>query len=134
MRIKKTFHLTIRMKLLAVFLVFIVLLLFLFSIFSYFRVSDISRTQAQYTARQAFDQAVIFLQYKVANLLRISDVVYFDETLQTILTQEQEPYLEDIYTQTADTRYLDTFLSNLKNDTDVYRASVYFSGMVSICQ
>ena len=126
MRIKKTFHLTIRMKLLAAFLVFIVLLLFLFSIFSYFRVSDISRTQAQYTARQAFDQAVIFLQYKVANLLRISDVVYFDETLQTILTQEQEPYLEDIYTQTADTRYLDTFLSNLKNDTDVYRASVYF--------
>lgn len=126
MREKKPFHFTIQMKLMLSYFVLISLLLLLFASFSYIRVSDISRTQVQYSAKQAFDQAVTFFEYKVSNLIRISEVVYFDENVQQILKQSREIYADDIYAQTADIMYLNSFLSNLKNKTDVYRAAIYF--------
>lgn len=84
--------------------------------------------QVRFSVSQAFNQAGTFLQYKINTMVRISDVIHFNDSVQSVLTKPKDSYESDVYAQTADAAALDTYLGSLKNHEDVYRASIYIPG------
>ena len=127
---KKPFRLqpNIRTKLLLSYFAFIFLPLAMLTVFSTIQVSAMFEKQVRYSVSQAFNQAGTFLRYKINTMVRISDVIHFNESVQAVLTNQKESYAGDVYAQTADAMALDTYLGSLKNQEDVYRASIYVPG------
>ena len=122
---------SIRAKLLLSYFAFIFLPLTLLAGVSTYQVSAMFEQQVRYAVGQAFDQGGTFLDYKINSMVRISDMVHFNEDVQAILTKPRALYEKDVYAQTADASTLDTFLSNLKNREDVYRAAIYVPGWLA---
>lgn len=124
-RIKNIFFSTIRRKVLISYFVLIFAPLIILTAVTYIRVSANYEKQIKYAATQAFDQANQFIYYKVNALIKASDILYFNSSVQTILTQNKDEFEQDIIQQNKDMLYLDNFLFSLKNEEDVYRVKLY---------
>lgn len=116
---------TIRQKVLLSFFVLIFIPLVLLTSITYRVVSKGSEEQIGYAASQAFEQANEFIFYKVNALVQASDIVFFNEDIQEILTRDEATYRGDFIQQNKDMLYLDNFLYSLKSKEDVYRVTLF---------
>ncbi|QHW33970.1 sensor histidine kinase [Paenibacillus rhizovicinus] len=121
-------HMHIRAKLLISYFILIFLPLALMTAFSYKNVSHDYEKQILHSADQSFDQAFMFLSYKVNTLIKASDVIYFNADIQTILTMDKQTFADDYVQQNIDRRKLEYFLNSFQNTEDIYRASLYVPG------
>ena len=116
---------TIRIKALLAFLVLIFVPLILLTTVTYNIVSNQYEEQITRAADQSFDQAILFLEYKVEALIKASDIVYLNNEIQTILGRDMESTEDDVILQYQDSLYLDNILYSLKNNEDVFRIKLY---------
>jgi two-component system sensor histidine kinase YesM len=121
-------NMNLRRKLLISYFILIFLPLALMTVVSYTRVSKDYEKQILHSADLSFDQAYTFLNYKLNTLIKASDVIFFSNDVQTILTQDRKRYEADVVQQNIDSQRLENFLNNFKNSEDVYRASLYVPG------
>lgn len=118
-------NMNLRRKLLISYFILIFLPLALMTTISYKSVSKNYEKQILHSADLSFDQAYTFLNYKLNTLIQASDVIFFNNDVQTILKRERETYEGDVIQQNMDRQRLEHFLNNFKNKEDVYRASIY---------
>jgi two-component system, sensor histidine kinase YesM len=117
---------TIRKKMLTSYFVLIFSPLIAITIVSYKNVSKGYQEQIEYSANQSFDQAKRYLEYKINSLIKTSDIVYYDNNVQSILEKGQrEDYLNDIVEQNIDMIKLDNFLYTFRDTQDIFRVSLY---------
>ncbi len=118
----------IRGKLLISYFVLIFFPLALMTAISYKNVSRDYEKQILHSADQSFDQAFTFLNYKVNTLIKASDVIYFNDDIQTMLTRNKTDYENDFVQQNIDRLEMESFLNSFQNTEDVYRAGLYVPG------
>lgn len=122
---------TMRKKLMLSYFVLIFVPLGILTAVSYIRVSREYENQILYSASKSFDQAHTFISYKVNTLIQASDIVYFDTTVQAVLSRGRPEYEADLIQQNIDMAALDNFLNSFKNDEDVFRVCLYVPGWLS---
>jgi two-component system, sensor histidine kinase YesM len=122
---------TIKGKLLLSYFIMIFLSLGLLATISYFTVSSDLESKIQHSTSQSFDQAYTFLSYIVNTMIDSSDVVYFNNDVQTVLTRNKEAYEYDLVQQNIDMLKLDQFLDSFKNSEEIYRVGLYLPGWVA---
>jgi two-component system, sensor histidine kinase YesM len=125
---KYTRNLTLRRKLLLSYFILIFSPLVILTIVSYNIVSKGYENKILYSASQSFDQAHEFLNYKINNLVSTSDIIYFNDTVQSVLSSNYASYIDDVFQQNKDMLKLSDFLAQFKNNGDIYRASLYVPG------
>lgn len=123
--------LTIKAKLLLSYFILIFLSLGLLATISYVSVSSDLGSKIQHSTSQSFDQGYTFLSYIVNTMIDSSDVVYFNNDVQTVLTRSKEAYESDLVQQNIDMLKLDQFLDSFKNTEEIYRVSLYIPGWVT---
>ncbi|WP_308634970.1 cache domain-containing sensor histidine kinase [Paenibacillus silvisoli] len=121
-------NMNIRGKLLISYFVLIFFPLALMTAISYKNVSRDYEKQILHSADQSFDQAFTFLNYKVNTLIKASDVIYFNDDIQTMLTRNKTDYENDFVQQNIDRLEMESFLNSFQNTEDVYRAGLYVPG------
>ena len=120
--------LPLRPKLFISYFLIISLSLGLFAYASYMSVSKGFENQVFYSAQQSFNQACTFIDYKVNSLVSASDILYYSEDIQSLLTKKLDTYSSDIIQQNIDMLKNSSFLKSFENNNDIYRATLYVPG------
>ena len=120
--------LPLRPKLFISYFLIISLSLGLFAYASYMSVSKGFENQVFYSAQQSFNQACTFIDYKVNSLVSASDILYYSEDIQSLLTKNLDTYSSDIIQQNIDMLKTSSFLKSFENNNDIYRATLYVPG------
>lgn len=123
--IQKLSNIPLKRKLLLSYFIIIFIPLSLLTAVTYKVVFDGYKNQILFSATQSFDQAYDFLNYKVNTLINGSDIVHFNNDIQTILAQDRLHYENDVIQQNIDYSKLSAFFNNLENSSDIYRVSLY---------
>ncbi|MDU4884874.1 MAG: sensor histidine kinase [Clostridium celatum] len=85
--------------------------------------SQIIESNILESTKQAFDQSIDFLTYKIYRIFDISNSLAIDENITDILRNDPNSYL--LSNQIGDLAYLRLFLSAYENDSDVSNISLY---------
>lgn len=128
------FFSTIRVKVLTALFLIVFVPLVILAIVTYARVSEDYRREIEYAANQAFDQAVGFISFKVNTLVNSSDVIHFNQEVQTILKRERYDIEEDDIQQYKDNLALERLIYSLRNDQDVFRVKFYVADWLSYAE
>ena len=116
----------IRKKMLISYFTLIFSSLIAITVISYKNVSIGYEEQVKYSANQSFDQAKRYLEYKISSLIKTTDIICYDNNIQTILEKGQhEEYLNDIVEQNIDMNTLDNFLYTFRDNQDIFRVCLY---------
>lgn len=91
--------------------------------YTYTKMSQIIESNILESTKQAFDQSIDFLTYKIYRIFDISNSLAIDENITNIL--RNDPYYYLLSKQIADLAYLRLFLSAYENDSDVSNISLY---------
>lgn len=116
-------NLKLRQKLLLSYLFLIIIPLGIYTLFSYSTVNKIMEEHIIFSATRAFDHASEFLLYKISKIIKVSDVIAIDNTLNRTLEKKLETYnLADQFKDMYDLRqYLDSF----KDESDGIQVRLY---------
>ena len=91
--------------------------------YTYTKMSQIIESNIIDSTKQAFDQSIDFLTYKIYRIFDISNSLAIDKNITNILRNDPDSYL--LSNQIADLSYLRLFLSAYENDSDVSNISLY---------
>ena len=91
--------------------------------YTYTKMSQIIESNILDSTKQAFDQSIDFLTYKIYRIFDISNSLAIDENITNILRNDPDSYL--LSNQIGDLAYLRLFLSAYENDSDVSNISLY---------
>ena len=91
--------------------------------YTYTKMSQIIESNILESTKQAFDQSIDFLTYKIYRIFDISNSLAIDENITDILRNDPNSYL--LSNQIGDLAYLRLFLSAYENDSDVSNISLY---------
>lgn len=127
--LKKLYHKymsrSMRTKLMLSFSSLIFLSLMIVLVVVYVYVSKDYRQQIQYSADKSFSQAYDFIDKKIESLIYTSDVVYSNDSVQSILSEDLYNYRYNYQQQHLDMLTLEKFLNSLSYSKDAYLASLY---------
>ncbi len=104
-------------------LIFISIMAVLVVVYVY--VSNDYRHQIQYSADKSFSQAYDVIDKKLESLMYTADVVYSNDSVQTILGKDIYSYRYDYQQQHLDMLALEKFLNSLSYSKDAYLVSLY---------
>lgn len=108
-------HLKLRRKLLLSYFLLIIIPLGIFTLASYSSVNKIMKEHIIFSANHAFDQASEFIFYKINKVIKVSDIITLDNTMNSTLEKKLDTYtLPDQYKDMNDLRnYLESFTDEL---------------------
>ncbi len=114
-------------KLMFSYFVLIILSLGLFSFVIYYKVSENMKQQIIFSASQSMKQTALFLQDKLERAVTITDTIFFNIDIQSILSRKQPSYLTDINLQNSDYVKMINILSSFQKDRYFFKARLYVS-------
>ncbi|AZN39066.1 sensor histidine kinase [Paenibacillus albus] len=116
---------SIKTKLFISYLVLIFVPLIVLTSLTYWRVSSHMEDNMQRTSRNALTQSTTYLENKLNNLLNATDILYFDKTLQDVITVSPDLYDEDYIQQNIDQNNLITLMNQIEHNADVLHVRLY---------
>ncbi|WP_127588884.1 sensor histidine kinase [Paenibacillus koleovorans] len=124
-------NLSIRQKWFYSFFLLTVLPLSLFIAVNYFKTSEAMKQKLLFSARQALDQSVSFLDYRTSYIVNISDVIVSDSRVQTIASRTATYYMQNRTAEVTDFHYMYDLFSNLQAKNDVARIRLFLDNGAS---
>ena len=91
--------------------------------YTYTKMSQIIESNILDSTKQAFNQSIDFLTYKIYRIFDISNSLAVDENITNILRNDPNSYL--LSNQIADLSYLRLFFSAYENNSDVSNINLY---------
>jgi len=116
-------NLKLMQKFLLSYFALIIIPLALLSAFSYTTISNIIKNNATYSSKQAFKQAVIFLNYKLYNIAKISQIIATDSSVNMLITKSAGIY--DLHQQLGDYSIVRKFITSFQDNEDIYKVRLY---------
>lgn len=92
---------------------------------TYYRISNGYKQQIQYAADQAFEQTVEYLESKINTIIRASDIIYLNPSVQEVLRRDRNDIEGNHTQQYQDSLLLNQMLSWMKSNEDVYGIKLY---------
>lgn len=112
-------------KLFIVYLSLMMLPLLLLMMINYYRSVQITAEQAKYSNEKVISQTTAFLEYKLASLNNIVNIISFDEEVHTLLDTSNEYYRENIGHWTVQTTYMKNIIYNSYTTNDISSVQLY---------
>jgi len=103
----------------------------LFITMNYIKSSNDLKLKLLFSARQAFDQTVSFIEYRITDIVNISDVIVADNRVQEIAGRPASYYATSRTDELTDYHYLYDLFTNLQSKTDVARIRLYLDNGAS---
>ncbi len=116
---------SLRTKLMLSFSVLIFISIMVVLVVVYVYVSRDYRQQIQFSANKSFSQAYDVIDKKIESLIYTADVVYSNDSVQSVLSKDLYSYRYDYQQQHLDMLTLEKFLNSLSYSKDAYLASLY---------
>ena len=91
--------------------------------YTYTKMSQIIESNILDSTKQAFNQSIDFLTYKIYRIFDISNSLAIDKNITNILRNDPDSYL--LSNQIADLSYLRLFFSAYENNSDVSNINLY---------
>ena len=113
-------------KLMLAFMSLTLLPLIILTSVSFKNVSENYDESIRFNASQSFDQAYELIIYRISAMIKSSNMVYTDRSIQNVLNRDQSQ--TDIFEQNGDLRILDKFLFNVESSQGIYRVKLYVPG------
>ena len=118
----------LRIKLLVTYAFIGILPLSILFFISYSIISKNLEDKAFYALNQSFTQIKLSLERNIEYLSHISDIVSFNEIVQTVMSRNPEYYKDDIIVQQKDYLNLNAYFSYIKMNSRLYRIRLYLNG------
>jgi two-component system sensor histidine kinase YesM len=119
-------NISFKMKLLIFFFILIIVPITIITAQLYNNISSSNEDQILFSSGQVFEQTIALIQYKIKNVLNVSEIIAFDkETVQKILKQKPEQYRENYVLQKSDYEKLAFYITNLQRNEDIYKIVFY---------
>lgn len=126
-KLKNWFYdLPLSRKLMFSFSLFTLVPITLFFVFFYSDISGSERERAENAARQALDQAVSFIDFKVNNLNNILNLVSIDTRLNDIVIKNSSGGKQEIREELDDFEYLNKLINKIKLQNGTGSPVLYF--------
>ena len=124
--IEHTNNISLKRKLIAAFFALTIIPFGAYSVINYVLTSNKLESDTIYSSSKVFEQAASFLEYKIQNILYISDIVKSDSLVQKVLKTNAGSY--NVYEQTSDFEKLILLFLNLRNRSPIYPIRLYIPG------
>lgn len=124
-------NLSLKKKLLIFYSVLFVLPLFLISIIIYVEVSQSMLEKIQYSARQGYEQAKSYLEYKILQLVQRTDVVVTNNDLKNMVNPDNA-LKTGLHEQLAQKEVIRSYLQSVESSSQNLRLQLYISDEFSL--
>ncbi|THF83451.1 cache domain-containing sensor histidine kinase [Cohnella fermenti] len=123
-KLKRSFYLSIRYKLFAIF-VLVILIPFLLLLFIHISLTQKENKEAaEYSSRKMLDETRAYLEYKSEAISEVLNFIAFNELVKNAVTADSAPY-EDIDTWHMDALQLSRLINQFRYNDDIQAIQIY---------
>ena len=112
-------------KFLLTYCLVIIVPIFIIATYSYSKLSSIITKNITTSTKEAFNQSLDFIDYKIYKIFDISNTIVIDNTITSVLKKNPDEY--ELSAQISDFRVLQNYLSSFQNTVDVKKAKLYIN-------